>query len=67
MDRFSQNHQAAQVNFYEQFQPINHNEAPHAWIFMGTIPASNMPGYVVDRYHNFVTGQYENRNRRKTT
>ncbi len=66
MDRLSQQNDPGYVSFGDQFQPVNHNTASHAWIFMGTIQADPAyPGYVQDRYHNFVTGQQELRNFRK--
>lgn len=38
---------------------------PETWVYMGKVPSLTMPGHVADRYHNFVTGRYEDRNVRK--
>jgi hypothetical protein len=51
--------------FMEQFEPINHNTSVHTWVYIGTIPAIKFPGMVMDKYQNFVTGQWEYRNMRK--
>jgi hypothetical protein len=49
--------------FVSQFTPKI--EPSNTWLYMGTIQAPNSPGYIVDAYHNFISGRYEHRNPRQ--